>query len=282
MASRTSTECEPRAVRRSGSPATPPKTLRLAGRLTGSASCSTRVGAEGTNRRDVFVVNADGSGLQQVTSDPRDESYGRWMSDGRLAFLSENGPMVTEQTSDHHWSEPTKDTLTGRATPFGRLNRSQDKDGLILRNTGAPDRVVATAATLHGHIGHVESGPDPAIAFVRTVDSTGVHALLGRCRFRAGSPRLAAATRQDATCGLGAASSRPTGVTSTSRSQRPGVMSRCGNGGTDSDPAGLAWGWRGSLCASVHRATKAGRPEVVGVRLVWLPVGGADNVRAAC
>ena len=73
----------------------------------------------GATNFDLFVINADGSGLVQLTSDPGGDGKPAWSPDGeRIVFTSDrtgvgqvhvmdaDGGNVTQLTFDNAWKAP--------------------------------------------------------------------------------------------------------------------------------------------------------------------------------
>jgi len=112
-----------------------------------------------SGNRDIFVMNADGSNLQQVTHTPDfEESLPAWSPDGRaLAFAdytSANGLYVVRRDASGRWGEPVK-----RLNHGGRTRWSPDGKSIVLNPSTATTLVTVDVAGGPEHVLVDASGP---------------------------------------------------------------------------------------------------------------------------
>src|SRR5438093_10814157 len=87
----------PRKPRRSGHPASSRLARRPTLEILEDRTCPSSLGANGpilftstqTGHHEIFSMNADGSGVKQLTNNPADDFQGAWSPDGtKIAFVS--------------------------------------------------------------------------------------------------------------------------------------------------------------------------------------------------
>lgn len=145
-------------------------------------------------KRDVYVMNSDGSSVVQISGDSLDDSYPRWSPDGRTLYFSQatTGFMQSTLDSAGRWSVPVKwrsSATGGKWTSDGRYMIAQARGDLYAESRGGVRRRLVTGAELHGRLVMTATGPDPATAYFRVIDSTGVHAFYS-IPVTGGRPRL--------------------------------------------------------------------------------------------
>ena len=141
--------------------------------------------------RDVYVVNAEGGNPTRITTDTLDNSYPNWDSDGRrLAFTqTPTGVMTSSLRANGRWSEPTRDSAVGKWTRDGRYLIQVQKGSLMAYSRDGHSRELASGKRLGGILAAAAVGPDPRIAYVRLIDTTGVHSFIS-VPLNGGSPTM--------------------------------------------------------------------------------------------
>ena len=111
---------------------------------------------------DVYVVNADGSGVTQLTNDPAVDAYAHWSPDGsQMAFHSNRGGTWQVWVMNADGSEPAQVSSNGGETPAfspdGRLAWSADSDGdgvysLYVANSDGSEATALTPENEHAYL----------------------------------------------------------------------------------------------------------------------------------
>jgi dipeptidyl aminopeptidase/acylaminoacyl peptidase len=123
--------------------------------------------------RDVYVMNADGGELTRLTDDTVDHAYPRWSADGRR--LTVGVGLRSVMRADGRWGVPERDTLRGQWTRDGRYRVFTYKGDLYAQPNGGSPRRLASAQQLGGRGFTVGLAPDPAVVYIRVIDTAGVH-----------------------------------------------------------------------------------------------------------
>ena len=132
--------------------------------------------------RDVYVMNADGRDIVQVSTDTLDESYPRWSPDGRSLFFprAPRTLVASRRRDDGTWSTPSVVNVPGGGatnwTRDGKYLLRHQPDGLAAISVSGDLAPVVKRSDLRGPVLAMATGPNPRDVYIRTMDSSGVHA----------------------------------------------------------------------------------------------------------
>ena len=142
-----------------------------------------------TGSRDVFVQPFDGGPAEQVTTTDGQESYPRWLPDGRLMFLDQTvedgvirGLLVTSRDESGKWRQPeplVADAFGAAVTADGAIIYTRKGTVEILRPGSREPVLLYQRANEHmPHAAFLAIGEDPRSYYTKQFDAMGRASLL--------------------------------------------------------------------------------------------------------